>query len=302
MDNSLGVILAFSIPIFDMDAKTMIEAFKQAGIDENYWPKEYTPRKAFKKALKDSVQGEDGFLVRDISPSKDKVSAGLVLEEKDRKDKNLNYDVKNVITLDADAETIVGKNDFRTEAVADSYLHYRKSLGNLELLFKTKELLFDAMAIEVLCYKAFFIPHKFKHLVDKIHVLFDLLAKKGAPVAIERMGVDNNGETRNNIVKHFVDQITTELDKEINFCLGQRQKFETGEYSFLKETAFRKLLGKISLIESQVKLYVQLLEIKPEEDGIIWEKMEVLDAEIAKNIDLSQKDKKFSKKDALGLL
>lgn len=302
MENSIGVILAFSIPIFDMEAKSMIESFQNAGIDEMYWPKEYTPRKAFQKALKDCVQGEEGFLVRDISPNKQQISAGLVHENKDRNAKKLDYDVKNIVTLDPNSETINGKNNFRTEAIADSYQYYRKSLGNLELLLKTKAMLFDVMAIEVLCFKAFFIPHKFKHLVDKVIVLFNLLAQKGAPVAVEVMGVDNNTETRNSVVQHFISQITQELDKETAFCLEQRKKYETGEYGFLKETAFRRLLGKVKFMEEQVRLYVQLLDIKPEEDAILWEKMDLLDKEISKNIDISQKEKKFSKKDALGLL
>ncbi len=285
-----------------MEAETMIQCFKEAGIDEAYWPKEYSPRKAFKKALKESVQGEEGFMVRDISPNRTQVSAGLVLEEKDKAKKDFAYDVKNVITLDASSEVIKGKNDFRTETVAESYKFFRKSLGNQEFLVRIHELLESVMAIQVLCFKAFFIPHKFRPFVERMLVLFDLLAQKGAPVALEIMGVDNNTETRNNIVKHFIDQTLEYLDEETAFCVDQRNKYEAGEYKFLKEAAFRKMLARMAFVEEQMRLYIQLLEIKPEEDAIIWEKMELLDAELSKNIDLSQKGKNFTKKDAMGLL
>lgn len=296
---SFGVILSFFLPEFDLDKEKLFEAFQKSGIDEVYWPKERKTRKAFKKALKDSIDGEDGFLIRPCGTSKDAISAGLVLEQKDTIQKDLKYDVKNIITLNSNLETIVGKNDFRTSAIVESFKGHRQQIGNIEILFKLKELLFNSMAIEILCRKSHFIPAKFKENVDKILVLFGELANLGAPVAIEMIAVDSGTQTRNTIVNHFRTQTLVMLQKEIDFCVAQRQRFETGELKFLKESAFRNLLTKVKIIEERIKTYIQLLEMTTEEDKEIWEKMDELDEEINTNIDLSMKRKKVSKKDAM---
>lgn len=300
--NSFGVIVSFSMSDFNLNKEEVFEAFKAANIEEPFWPKERKPRSAFKKALKESVDGDTGFMIRQVNSNKDMITAGLVLEEKDEVQKDLNYDVKNVLTLHTDAEMIKGKTDFRTEAVAESYKAYRKQLGSMEILIKLKEYFFYSMAIEVLCRKSYFIPHQYKENVDKVVIVFNKLTELHAPVEIEMIGVDNNSDTRNTIVGHFISQTIEAISEEIEFCVDQRNKFERGELKYLRETAFRKLMLKVDALEERLQTYIKLLNMTPEEDKVLWEKMEQLDIEINTNIDLSQKHKKFTKKDALGLL
>lgn len=304
MDNkqSFGVILSFTVSDFDSPMVDVVNAFKKADIDQKFWPTERKPKKAFKKALKDSIEGDTGFMVRSVEMSKNVVTAGIVLESKDTLQKDLKYDVRNVLTLNSESETIEGKTDFRTNAITESYKDYRTKLGGLEILFKMKEMLFHSMAIEVLCRKSYFIPAKFVQNVDKFTVLFDALSDLGAGVGLESISVDSGSKTRDTIVSHFRSQTLAEIDKEILFCIKQRERFESGQVKYLRETAFRNLLAKVKVLEERLKTYIQLLEMTPEEDKIIWEKMEQLDDEISLNIDLSQKTKKFSKNDAMSQL
>jgi hypothetical protein len=299
MSNSFGVIVCFTLSEFDLSKEEIFNAYKVAGIDEVFWPRERKPRKAFKKALQESIDGDTGFMIRQVTSNKDLISAGLVLEEKDKVEKDLNYDVKNVLTLHTDAEVIKGKTDFRTEAVAEAYVNYRKRLGSMEILTKLHELFFHSMALEVLCRKAFFVPIKYKENVDKVVVFFSELEKLHAPVEIEMLAVDNNSETRNTIVNHFIGQTLEMINNEIEFCVDQRQKFESGEFKYLRESAFRRLLLKVKALEERLRTYIQLLEMTPEEDKALWERMEQLDKEITMNIDLSQKHKKYTKRDAM---
>lgn len=303
MENqSFGILLSFSISDFDLEATKIIESFQKADIDQKFWPTERKPKKAFQKALKEAIEGDTGFMVRSVEMSKNVVTAGLVLESKDTLQRDLKYDVRNVLTLNSENETIEGKTDFRTNAITESYKDYRQKLGGLEILFKMKEMLFHSMAIEVLCRKSYFIPAKFVSNVKKFDVLFDALSELGAGVQLEYIGVDSSTETRNNIVGHFRSQTIEALDKEILFCIKQREKFQNGTVKYLRETAFRHLLAKIKVLEERLKTYIQLLEMTPDEDKMIWEKMAQLDEEINTNIELSQKNKKFSKKDAMANL
>jgi hypothetical protein len=287
-NNTYGSIVAYKLSDFDMSRDVIETSFHSAGIEEVYVPNERMPRKAFQKALKDSIGGEDGFMIRPVLKKGAKMSSGLVQEQKDADNQDLKYNVANVLTLNSDSETISGKTGFRTDAVVESYKMYKGQLGALEISFKVKELLFNSMAIHMLCDKVIFVPYKYQENVDKIVRLFSNLKEAKAPVEIEVVGVDKGSTTRNTIVKQFATQTIRMLQKEIDFCKSQRNKFETGALKFLRPQAFRKQLGKIEVLDERIRTYITLLDLTPDEDRVILEKLEEVDTEISKNMELAQ--------------
>lgn len=288
INQSFGVIVSIKMSDFDLGKELVINAFHEAGFEDGMCPRERMPRKAFQKALQESIEGEEGFMIRPVFKKGSTMSSGLVKEQKDEDDKNLKYDVCNVVTLNSEMEVIQGKSNFRTEAIVESYKEYRAMLGATEIGFKLKELFFFSMAIDTLCGKCIFIPNKFKPNVDKVVKLFSILKAHKVDLQIEIMGVDNDTQTRNTIVKEFSTQTLDLLQDEVEFCLKQREKFRDGVIKYLRPTAFKKQLGKIKILEERIKTYIVLLALTPEEDRPIVEKLEEVNNEINKNIELAQ--------------
>jgi hypothetical protein len=291
---SFGVIISFKMLDFDLPREDVLNAFHEAGIDEGLAPKERMPRKAFQKALKESIEGEDGFMIRPVVNDGSSISSGLVRESKDGGQKDLKYNVCNVLTLNSDLGVITGKSDFRTEAIVDSYKDYLSQLGTTEILAKIKYIFFVSMGIDILCDKCIFVPNKYKQNIDKVVKLFDILKAKGAGIEVEIMGVDSDTQTRNTIVKQFTIQTLKNLQDEIDFCLDQRQKFQDGTIKYLRPSAFRKQAAKIKTLEDRVKTYMVLLELSQDEEKVITEKLDEVEKEITHNMDLADKSNKKS--------
>jgi len=288
LDRSFGVIVGFSMSDFDLPKEVVMNAFHEAGLKEQFCPNERMPRKAFQKALKESIEGEEGFMIRPVVKSGSTMSSGLVEERKFGDIKDLIYNVHNVLTLNSELEIIQGKSDFRTEAIVESYKEYRNQLGAVEVGQKLKEIFFVSMGIDILCDKCIFVPSKYKVNVDKVENLFKLLVAAGAKgIQIQIIAVDTGTQTRNTIVEQFSRQTIALLEKEIAFALEQRQRFETGAVKYLRKTAFQKQLGKLHTLEERIKTYVVLLNLTSDEDKPILDKLEQADIEITKNIELA---------------
>lgn len=284
---SFGVIVSLRMADFDLPNELVIACFHEAGIDEKFLPNGRMPRKAFKKALQESIQGEEGFMVRPVVKSGHTMSSGLVREQKDANEKNLKYDVCNVLTLNSEHEVIDGKSGFRTESIIESYKDYRGKLGAMEIGLKLKEIFFVSMGINVLCDKCLFIPNKYKPNIDKLVLLFASLRKNGAEATIEVMAVDSDTQTRNTIVSEFTKQTIEQLKKEAEFCYKQRERLETGAVKYLRPTAFKKQMDKMNMLKQRIQTYILVLELTPEEDLPITKALEEVETEIGKNMDLA---------------
>ena len=298
---SFGTILACSISESDVDKEEVKKAFVTAGFDPQYIPTQRMPRRAFRKALAESVEGED-FLIRAITTDNNQLSCGLVKEDIDKTQKNLDYEVSNVFTLDSSSDTIIAKGDFRKDSVAQSYESLITQLGAQEINAKLDQLLFDSLAIMVLCEKAVFVPRYYEMNVGKIVKLFEELTKLGFTAQVEVMSVDNDSRTRDNIVRRFMGQTIEYFKKETANIIDQRKNYENGKIKFLRPTAFRKKLLKLATIERRIKMYIQLLNLSAEDGEVLIKALTTYDEELRKNIDLAEQSaatKKKSKKAAM---
>lgn len=292
---SFGVILACSLSEFDIDKTEVQKAFAAAGFDPQYIPVQRMPRRAFRKALSEAVSGED-FLIRAITTDNNQLSCGLVKEDVDKAQKNLDYEVSNVFTLDSASSTIVAKGDFRKDTVAGSYETLIGQLGAQEVNAKLDQLLFDSLSILILCEKAIFVPRYFEANVNKIVRLFEELKKLGVTGSIEVMSVDNDSRTRENIVKRFMGQTLEFFKKETAATIEQRKNFEDGKIKFLRPTSFRKKLLKLATIERRIKMYIQLLNLSAEDGELLITALTTYDEELKKNIDLAEQSSSAKKK------
>lgn len=295
---SFGIIVSAKLANFDLPKEIVAKAFRDAGIDEKFIPEDRVPRKAFQKALQEAITGEEGFMIRPVFKQGGMVSSGLVREKKNQTEKDLKYDVCNILTLNSDDETIEGKLDFRKEAIIESYKENKQRLGSLEIAFKIKEIFYVSMAINILCDKAIFIPTKYKVNIDKIAELFRLLRENGAVAQIDVIAVDGDSSTRNVIVKEFSSQTLFQLDKELEFSIKQREKLDSGKIKYLRPTAFAKQLDKLNMLKQRIQTYIILMDLTPEEDKPITDKLVQVETEILRNMDLcAARNQKFGKKD-----
>jgi hypothetical protein len=99
--------------------------------------------------------------------------------------------------------------------------------------------------------------------------------------------VDDGTTTRDTIVKSWAEQTLGFLEKQVEFCKTQRQKYDSGEYKFLRPTAFRKILEKLDSIEKRIRVYIELLNMQQTEADPIIKKFEEAYAEVEKNIELA---------------
>lgn len=290
-----GLILACKLADFDIEKQQVVDAFESAGFDKKFFPSDRMPRRAFAKALKSSVEGEN-FLVRPVINEKGIMTCGLVQEDRDKTVKDLKYQVPNVLTLDSRLETITSKTNFRTQPIIDEYKASRQKLGTPEVALVIKLILYDAMGISVLCNKAVFIPYKFKESIERLKVLFEKLLSHDVECEIEALFVDDDSQTRNTIIRQFMKQTLATLGKELTFTIDQRKKYEEGRVKFLKPSAFRKQLARVQQIEERIKLYIPLLELSTEDAETLIQKMTQLDNEINKNIEFAAKNAEKIKK------
>lgn len=293
---SFGVILSFVVPSFEANKEMVQNAFKTAGIPEAFIPSERFPQKAFTAALKESIRGDDGFMVRHVTNTKTRVVSGLVREEKDDTNKNLKYDVCNIVTFNSETETMSGRNDFRYSSIQESYKEKRIQISSVEFCRKLKEFMLYAMAIEILCKKAYFVPNLYKDKADAIVKLFETLKAQQIVLEIELVKVDDGSETRKAIVNNFTNQTIEGLDEELEKCYQQRSDFDSGKCHFFKSSAFRNQLAKLDVLEQRLKAYVLAMKLTPEEDKPILDKLELLRSTLVKNIDLAGSISKTAKK------
>lgn len=284
---SFGIIVACSVPFFETDKEVIWSACKESGLKQAFFPEERKPGRAFAGALKEAIQGEPDFLVRNVIRTKAGMMSGLVKEEKLETQKDLNYTVTNVISFDSGTETIQGKSEFRTESVKEAYKLKRTQLSAVELNKSLKQIFWAAMSIDVMCKKAYFVPHKFIGEIDKVVRLFKILKEKGLVLGVEIVAVDKGSQTRNTIVSNFTQQTLEALDVELRFTYERREKFDAGNVKFFKARAFQKQLEKVSVMEERIKVYIVEMELTPEEDKPITDKLELVNQEIRRNIALA---------------
>lgn len=294
MNNSFGYIVAIQMAGFNVPFQDAVQLYHDIGFEDKYIPNERMSRQAFKKALKDATAGEN-FMVRKINGKGSTLVCGLVQEERKEEEKDLKYDVANVLTLNADLDIIEGKTGFRMESIKEGFLDNKKSIGMVEITFKLKQLLFEIMAIDILCHKCIFVPSQYQPQINQIQKLFEGLKKFGANLHVDVIEVDNGTQTRKTILRSFSEQTVIYLQRQIDFCVFQRRRFETGEIKFLRPTAFRRLLDKVAIVEERVRTYIKLLSMDVEESQLIIQKIEEVDKEINTNIDLSVPSRKTRK-------
>lgn len=279
---SFGTICAIKNGDFSLPIKAVCECYSKAGIEDDYACKERISKRAFLQALKEGFQGDEGIMIRPMRKGRDYIF-GVVKEVSDLENRDIQYDLQNVVSFSPKSQIIEGKNSFRMEPIIESYKEKMLELGRPEFTITVNNVLYVSMAIKVMCNKCYFIPHKFKVNATKIKILVEELKKIGAPVDIEQVAVENNSETRDNIVRQFSSQMCTALASRIKFCIDVRRQVETGETSYIRYNRLVKLFEEYKALENKIRTYILLLDMTPEEDSKIVENLGELSNQIETN-------------------